>query len=932
MLLPGKRATVRDPRAGVALLIVLGLLALLMITAVAFTILMRIERASASNLRHTSAARQMAKGGLAYAIAALNADIGTNRYPDWPDRLYTPANHSPEYPANRPKLHLPEDLFISVDEAQVYADDVTEARVLSAETARYLPGSRRYRAEIIRDNHENAYASPEWIPVATDGKIIGRYAYVILNTSGLLDANRVHTNTVAASARWLGAEPGELQLDPAIQRDVVRQNMLQPLKFALDRVKHGRYETLPELATLNTGLDGAALANFDVFSYAVPDLIPTNSLFKGNTFYAISARAAHQFLMDKTNRQRVDLSYLHKYDSLSASAKKALEMKIKLAFLASGLMGTKKNYSELEQYWRTDFLPDFPPGVNPNPPEREQINWAFRGLLDYADADNVPAGGTDEEKFARPATEAMPLFSVFALAVNYVATDFKKSDVDWTRHTVTYDIRVVYSYPFQTPRGPFKLDADVGVQNRDTNAKWEALLPPLAAPENVSMNVTAVPGGDIQYLQIVKTQTLEKPKAEGKPDFLGFTAYCRARTSEGTTVLRQTPSDYDNANPVTLEVGMNAGDIANGAVFWSEAIDPRCNWDTFHALWRANRDYNWERTPPVAGNPGEEPLVKLQELIGYPMPSGPMEYPLHWYLLTTPSAIRDYFKIYTDGMRVGDDDKKHCDPVDSQLRAHVANRPLQSAGELGYLPIGLWLTINLYDHGHTIRNLDNISYRNNALPSIGFHPVLDFFVIGDPNKGRSGLVNLGTRNPEVMGALFNKLPIQTELYTHTPASPGPVIAATKGGTCDDAVELAQWLIDKGPFERFSDLRRCLEGAPQLGVSSGNYTDPFPLAALKAAAGAGGVGEFEREALIRNICNLVTLRGQTFTIILRADAFSPRFGMKGVKQGNVLATAMAVAQVWRDTEPMVTQSRNAQNKLVYTYNYPTFVQFFKILNE
>jgi hypothetical protein len=312
-----------------------------------------------------------------------------------------------------------------------------------------------------------------------------------------------------------------------------------------------------------------------------------------------------------------------------------------------------------------------------------------------------------------------------------------------------------------------------------------------------------------------------------------------------------------------------------------------------------------------------------------------MEYPLQWYALTTPAAILDHFKIYTDGMRVGDNDKTHCDPVDPQLRAHVADRPLQSVGELGYLPIGLWLTINLFDHEHAPpANFKNLNYPNNTLPSSGYHPVLDYFVIGDPNKGKRGLVNLNSRSPGVLGVLFNKLPVQTELYTHTPASPGPVISALTGGACDDAADLARWLIAKGPFERFSDLGHFFKGTPRLGVASGALPNPhpYPLAALKAAAGAGGVGEFEREALIRNLCNLVTLRGQTFTIILRADAFSPRFGMKGVKQGNVLATAMAVAQVWRDTEPMVTPSRNEQNKLVYTYNYPTFVQFFKILNE
>ena len=157
--------------------------------------------------------------------------------------------------------------------------------------------------------------------------------------------------------------------------------------------------------------------------------------------------------------------------------------------------------------------------------------------------------------------------------------------------------------------------------------------------------------------------------------------------------------------------------------------------------------------------------------------------------------------------------------------------------------------------------------------------------------------------------------------------------------------LAEWLIEQGPFERRSDLGRFFKDPdtthlppqpPQLGVKnySAAYSDPNPIQALlNSTRATGGFGEFEREALIRNACGLLTLRGQTFTVILRADAFAPRFGMTGVKQGNVLATATAVAQIWRDTEPMITEARNpVNNKLEKTYNYPTFIQFFKILNE
>jgi hypothetical protein len=69
-----------------------------------------------------------------------------------------------------------------------------------------------------------------------------------------------------------------------------------------------------------------------------------------------------------------------------------------------------------------------------------------------------------------------------------------------------------------------------------------------------------------------------------------------------------------------------------------------------------------------------------------------------------------------------------------------------------------------------------------------------------------------------------------------------------------------------------------------------------------APGSAFVGEFEREAVIRNIAGLLTVKQQMFTIILRADAFSTRFGSDKLKDGTVLSSATAIAQVYRDAAP------------------------------
>ncbi len=880
-------------RSGVALVIVLGLLALLMITAVSFTILMRIERSGASNLRHASAARQMAKGGVAYAIAAMNNNIGAGSVADWTNRLFATASGRTWQERDgtvdtNAIFRIPEDIFISAVENEDNAWSVAYARVLSAESAHYLPAALRHRAEMIAKGDED-YAIPEWIPVDAMGANVGRYAYVILNTTGLLDANVVH-NTL--TNRWMGGSPAEMRLDPDVQLDVVNATT-----FASQRNTHGRYETLPELSRKNTGVDGKALANFDVFSYSLPDRIPVNPPSGAST----DMISAHKSMLLQQGGNFDKKITGKKIDIRSEQKIKDQQAKIKLAFKASGL--------------------------NDN-----QANWAYLGLLDYVDEDNEPAGANDQEKFERPATEAMPLFSAARVGIRYRRE--QDPDIpDNYRHTMTYSFVVSFSYPFQTASKTFKLEAAFKFNDYTefTEAPWDGLVP--YGKDDITLtepSITFAPGDIIPLISEPLSRSVSHPKSDGlRPSVMDFRMECRARTINAKNVIvRQTPVDNGDymtfRRCVPLNIKLDAVALAqaegpNGVEFWSEALDPRCNWGaTQYEYWRANADYAW------GGSNIEAPLTELAKLpafVGY-TPAFDMagRNSLTDYLLTHPTALTDYFKIVTDGV-MGNGPTLRCDAISPQFKAHVADKPLQSVGELGYLPIGFWLTINLFDHGHANYNLGggNI-YKNNGLPPTGYHPVLDYFSIGDPDKAQRGKVNLNTVNPEVMGAVFHQLPLQSEFRKPAPpAARGIELAAP------DALTLAEWLIDKGPFGRLSGLGRLFD-------NPGNApANPLQLLA-DVTGGATEFGEFEREALIRNACGLFTLRGQTFTIILRADAFAPKFGMKGVKQGNVLATATAVAQVWRDTEPVITESRDAANKLVYTYNYPTFIQFFKILNE
>ena len=68
-------------KKGSALLVVLGMLAFMLISAVSFSAYMRYARLPSSFLRRSSASRMLAKAALAEAIDEIDAAIGNNPHP-----------------------------------------------------------------------------------------------------------------------------------------------------------------------------------------------------------------------------------------------------------------------------------------------------------------------------------------------------------------------------------------------------------------------------------------------------------------------------------------------------------------------------------------------------------------------------------------------------------------------------------------------------------------------------------------------------------------------------------------------------------------------------------------------------------------------------------------------------------------------------------
>lgn len=214
----------KSGKRGVAIVIVLGLIAVLMMMAVAFSIHMRIERTGAANYRYGVQARHMVYAGLANAIRDI-------------DDLMTDAS----------------DKAIIYPKWDVEASQGTGgvASVLSSSSAAYIP-------EPLKDVARRKTA--KWNTITDINDIQrGRYAFVIVNSSGLLDVNQV-----GGLARGGGSDPGEIQLEGILGAANVAQ--------FLNRVYNDiRYETFPEFVSKNpfagNGKDFSMFSLSPVFSY-----------------------------------------------------------------------------------------------------------------------------------------------------------------------------------------------------------------------------------------------------------------------------------------------------------------------------------------------------------------------------------------------------------------------------------------------------------------------------------------------------------------------------------------------------------------------------------------------------------------------------------------------------------------------------------------
>lgn len=197
-------------RKGVALILIIGLLALMMVMGIAFSVYMRTERVASGNFKNDVKTRQLLYAALNRALLEIDAGLGTASYPPW-------------YFTN----------------SAGYGDAMA---ITNGIAWTLIPSSAVGTGTTLRC---------QWMDI-TQGGVEGRIAYLAVNCSGLLDAN-----SAGGADRFVGTNAQEIQI-----------LNLSEIKNEVVFTGGRRYQTQQDLlvAGTNTGALAGAPSHFVTYS------------------------------------------------------------------------------------------------------------------------------------------------------------------------------------------------------------------------------------------------------------------------------------------------------------------------------------------------------------------------------------------------------------------------------------------------------------------------------------------------------------------------------------------------------------------------------------------------------------------------------------------------------------------------------------------
>ena len=207
-------------RRGSALVIVLGVLSVLMLMAVAFSTFVRTERGGSTNLKNSFVARHSLDTALGRAMEAIDLAFGSADCDDpvapWPYPWLASNKDGDHYQCAR--LGDNETAGAHVLTAAI-ADYLTPAQLALAKSAKCdwapiyssISASQANPARNGRDY--GGYGRP------AEDSLVGRYAFIALDTTGLLDMNNDGGGTAAERKATTGGDPLALRIPSGTAKD-----------------------------------------------------------------------------------------------------------------------------------------------------------------------------------------------------------------------------------------------------------------------------------------------------------------------------------------------------------------------------------------------------------------------------------------------------------------------------------------------------------------------------------------------------------------------------------------------------------------------------------------------------------------------------------------------------------------------------------------
>lgn len=978
-----------ETRSGSALVVVLGMLAVIMLMAVAFSVYMRTERAGTTNLRHALVAKEMMQSAIARTMQSIDESFGYDNGGTWvvdPKSNWAAPSWEEPYLTSHEPIPVDRRTFQSAPCANV-DERKASARILTREIMMHLSPSQLALADNARIDWASISSgvSAEW----TKDPIVGRYAFIAFDVSGLHDMNKAGGGLLKARGTDFATNAVNYQVADSLFFGAHDGPEFKPTydTFVSERGKNPFMSMAHFWRSLGVR-NGPESYDFKLNTPIDPDLFTTYSM----SLESLAPGGSMKLPLVAPK---------------SDAEKKALA---KLAVTSFDRMF--KEAGDDKQY-RFKAAPIF-----------SRADLATQALIDYLDADDVPSGGIvtlkadgsiDESRGSGdgylnfPCTEPVPMVTQAVASFlgsktgNPVQTD--SNPLKWYQE---YEISFLAVCEAQylnqtippnlsskkynlTMEFEFADLSDWLVQlwgaGWETGANgWKVTFPNssfLAEPQTVSSGaktITTTTTGrkifaktdEVVVMKILAYNQSVDPDnpnyrkiSKALQDKLGESIRTeiriKAKVLSGGKVVQQVPGPVLEKNGredyrIRVWPGLyhKPGERNNDddwEMGWTMCVDPRFAYNTESVVdftgsagfrfWVDN--YLAREDLPSGGNPVMKDIAQAlidEEKAGnidIGQEIGNRLLKNVYFSEPDVTAAKNIADVWSNGMKIYPDafhrpskggktfiDK---DPYAAVIKSRIANLPMVSPGELGNLLVGPWETLSLFA---TFDPQDVVT----------FHRALDYFSLGESRYPRlsevaaktlpnlkerhlsgmqTGRINL---NPQRLVKSSRDYERRGEQILDANGYPeyniDPLVCVLSGAginqdqaaptqlPVDVAEEIAEAFYreakigeragqDRGALmiSRLSDFGHC-------NVAS----NANPVLDLLVANGPALKIECDahREALIANSVNALTVRGQSFLVVIRAEAFSPRYGSDSPENGTTLSTTYAIVELWRDPEP------------------------------